>query len=69
MSNMKLMQKYNHSAAPLTISPECIEVVLFGGKQKRFGSPIADTTVLRFGKFLNLCSIQLKSMTAIVIVL
>ena len=69
MSNMKLMQRYEHSAAPLTISPECIEVVLFGGQQEIGGPPIADTTVLRFGKFLNLCHIQLKSMTAIVIVL
>ena len=69
MSNMKLVQRYNHSAAPLTISPECIEVVLFGGKQIKSGSPIADTTVLRFGKFLILHSTQLKSMTAIVIML
>ena len=68
MSNMKLMQRYDHSAAPLTISPGCIEVVLFGGKQEFVVPPIADTTVLRFGKFLNLCSIQLKR-TAIVIVL
>ena len=54
MSNMKLMKRYDHSAAPLTISPECIEVVMFGGKQKMFGSLIADTTVLRFGKFFLL---------------
>ena len=69
MSNTKLMQRYEHSAAPLTISPECIEVVLFGGKPEKFEPPIADTTVLRFGKFLIIHSIQLKSMTATVIVL
>ena len=63
------MQRWGHSAAPHTISPECIEVVLFGGQQELLGQPIANTTVLRFGKFLNPCSIQLKSMTAIVIVL
>ena len=68
MSNTKLMQRCYHSAASLTISPECIEVVLFGGKQELHGSPIADTTVLRFGKFLCLF-IQLKSITTIVIVL
>ena len=68
MSNMKLMQRHYHSAAPLTISPECTEVVLFGGLQEPYGLPIADTTVLRFGKFLCLC-IQLKSVTTIVIVL
>ena len=69
VSNMKLMQRYDHSAAPLTISLECTEVVLFGGQQKHNGLPIADTAVLRFGKFLYLCSIQLKSMTTTVIVL
>ena len=61
MSNMKLMQRYYPSAAPLTISPECIEVVLFGGQQKLSGPPIADTTVLRFGKFICLI-IQLKAL-------
>ena len=61
MSNMKLMQRYYHSAAPHTISPECIEVVLFGGQQELLGSPMADTTVLRFGKFLYPC-IQLKAL-------
>ena len=68
MSNTKLMQRCTHSAAPLTISPGCIEVVLFGGLQKHNGPLIADTTVLRFGKFLCLF-IQLKSITTIVIVL
>ena len=67
MSNMMLMQRFDHSAAPLTISPECIEVVLFGGQQDVHGSPIADTTVLRFGKFLCLC-IQLENITTNVIV-
>ena len=69
MSNTKLMQRFEHGAAPLTISPECTEVVLFGGKPEMFGTPIADTTVLRFGKFLIIHSIQFKSMTATVIVL
>ena len=47
--NEKLMQRWGHSAAPLTISPACIEVVLFGGVQRHH---ISDTTVLKFGKFL-----------------
>ena len=50
MHNKKLMERYSHSAAPVTISPECIEVVLFGGIQKLLGSNISDTAVLRFGK-------------------
>ena len=52
MSNNKLVQRYGHSAASFTISPECMEVVLFGGKKELLGSLIADTAVLRFGKAL-----------------
>ena len=50
MYNKKSMERYRHSAAPLTISPECIEVVSFGGVQGY--QDTSDTTVLRFGKFL-----------------
>ena len=50
MSNKNVLQRYGHSAAPLAISPECVEVVLFGGQQEWRGSSIADTTTLRFGK-------------------
>ena len=49
MSNKKLVQRCDHSAASFTISPECMEVVLFGGRNESFQS-IADTAVLRFGK-------------------
>ena len=52
MSNKKLLQRWGHSAASFTISPECVEVVLFGGEKKVSGSWIADTAVLRFGKVL-----------------
>ena len=52
MSNKKVVQRWHHSAVQLTISPEGIEVVLFGG-QVSFGSPIADTAVLRFGKLAH----------------
>ena len=51
MSNKKLVQRFSHSAASFTISPECVEVVLFGGADTSFQS-IADTAVLRFGKIL-----------------
>ena len=50
MCNRMLMLRLGHSAAPLTISPECIEVVLFGGLQGY--QDTSNTTVLRFGKFL-----------------
>ena len=50
MSSKNVLQRYSHSAAPLAISPECVELVLFGGQQKWLGSSNADTTALRFGK-------------------
>ena len=50
VSNEKLVQRYGHSATPLAISPECVEVVFFGGQQEFGGSLIADTTALRFGE-------------------
>ena len=53
MSNKELVKRYCHSAASFTISPECMEVVLFGGQTTGLGSVIADTAVLRFGKVLN----------------
>ena len=52
MSNKKLLQRWGHSAASFTISPKCMEVVLFGGHNEMFGSQIADTAVLRFGEVL-----------------
>ena len=52
------MQRWGHGAASLTITPECEEVVIFGGQHKYFGSVIAETAVLRFGKIV-------KSMSAL----
>ena len=52
VSNKKLLQRWCHSAASFIISPECMEVVLFGGKKEVLGSQMADTAVLRFGKAL-----------------
>ena len=53
MSNKELVKRIGHSAASFTISPECMEVVLFGGRKIVRGSLIADTAVLRFGKALK----------------
>ena len=52
MSNKKLLQRFDHGAASFTISPECMEVILFGGKKEVLRALIADTAVLRFGKVL-----------------
>ena len=47
----KLIQRYCHGAATLPVNSDCVEVLLFGGiDQNR--SPMADTTILRFGKFV-----------------
>ena len=50
VSNKNILQRYGHSAAPLAISPECLEVILYGGKREYGGSLIADTIALRFGE-------------------
>ena len=50
MSNKELVKRWCHSAASFAISPECMEVVLFGGKKTIVNSLIAETAVLRFGK-------------------
>ena len=56
----EITARYAHSAAAVSISSECIEVVLFGGSKTHHEQhiadsvqPIADTAVLRFGKLLT----------------
>ena len=52
-----------HSAAAFTLGPGLVEVVIFGGcpewpstyKSDRYVTPIANTTVLRFGECMS-CS-------------
>ena len=56
-----LQSRYSHCAAAFTLSPGIAEVVLFGGcttstpKRETF---IAETTVLRFGKY-TVCMVWL----------
>ena len=48
-----LQSRNGHCAATFTLSPGITEVVLFGGSTANptiFGTIIAETTVLRFGK-------------------
>ena len=47
----KLIQRLGHDAATLTVNSDCVEVILFGGYDRR-NSLMADTTVLRFGEFV-----------------
>ena len=48
----KLIQRFGHGAAALTVNSDCVEVILFGGYGKH-GPPMADTTILRFGEWLK----------------
>ena len=48
----KLLQRYGHGAATVTVNSECMEVILFGGWNKN-GSVIADTVVVRLGECLE----------------
>ena len=55
----KLIQRFGHGAAAVTVNSECVEVILFGGHKKLGSSPIADTVILRFGKYscIIICNI------------
>ena len=46
----KLIQRYGHGAASVTVNSDCVEVILFGGKRKFRGSLLADPVVLTFGE-------------------
>ena len=47
----KLLQRHSHCAAAVTVNSDCVEVILFGGYHNY--SPIADTTILRFGELVK----------------
>ena len=44
----KLIQRYVHGAAAVTVNSDCVEVIVFGGLKGV--SVIADSVVLTFGK-------------------
>ena len=48
----KLIQRFSHGAATLTVNSDCVEVILFGGYNYDF-SRTADTTILRFGELVK----------------
>ena len=49
-----MLKRYVHGAAALSVSSECVEVILFGGRSAFRGTVIANTAVLRFGRCYNL---------------
>ena len=50
MLNNRILHRYGHSAASLAINPNCIEVVMFGGRSSEEGPLLQQTAVLRFGE-------------------
>ena len=59
----KLIQRYCHGAAAVTVNSDCLEVILFGGQKKILGSLIADPVVLRFGKCIRVLGVEVNRMT------
>ena len=51
--NKKLIQRFSHGAVAVTVNSDCVEVILFGGYNKK-NSLMDDTVVVRFGEFLML---------------
>ena len=49
----KLIQRYGHGAAAVTVNSDCVEVIVFGGWKNLAVSIIADPVVLRFGKCIR----------------
>ena len=45
----KLLQRYGHGAAAVTVNSDCVEVMLFGGIDKNI-SNLANTVMVRFGE-------------------
>ena len=47
----RLLQRYGHGAAAVTVNSDCMEMILFGGYEDNLleSLPIADPVVLRFG--------------------
>ena len=45
-----MLKRWGHGAAALSVSSECVEVILFGGRSKIGGTNLANTAILRFGR-------------------
>ena len=50
VENKDMLKRMYHGAAALSVSSECVEVILFGGRSKTHGTDLANTAVLRFGR-------------------
>ena len=47
----KLISRFGHGAAAVTVNSDCVEVIVFGGWNGL--SIVADTVVLTFGKCIR----------------
>ena len=55
MRDKNLLERCGHGAATLSVSSECLEVMFFGGQNDfLYEAKLADTAVLRFGRFYKL---------------
>ena len=54
----KLIQRWCHVAAAVTVNSDCVEVILFGGYKN--GSLMADTVAVRFGECFSVGHFNLK---------
>ena len=52
-NDKKLIQRYGHGAAAVTVNSDCVEMIVFGGLKKPKGSFISDPVVLTFGKCIR----------------
>ena len=50
--DQKLLQRWGHGAATVTVNSDCVEIILFGGWKD--DSLIADTVVVRFGECFSI---------------
>ena len=50
VENKELLKRMCHGTAALSVSSECVEVILFGGMCEFGGTDLANTAVLRFGR-------------------
>ena len=55
-NDKKLIQRWCHGAAAVTVNSDCEEVILFGGRDKN-GFILADSVVVTFGECLMLLSL------------
>ena len=50
VENKDMLKRAYHGAAALSVSSECVEVIMFGGWSETRGTDLANTAVLRFGR-------------------